>query len=106
MWQGNVARTERHGNTLDIIVSYSNGTNTFDETITTDRAQTDDWLSNQITARLNQLNALDDYETNLSQNPIITTPVLSIDPATGSISQLAEPPVIDPPITPIDVPII
>lgn len=75
MWTGKVARTERHGVELFIIVSYSNGTNSFDETITTDKTQSDTWLSDQITNRLNQLNALDVYEASINQDPIIDVSV-------------------------------
>lgn len=73
MWTGNIARTERNGNILNIVISYVNGDSSFTETVSTDKVQADDWLPNIITQRLNQLNALDDFEQSLQSNDIVSS---------------------------------
>lgn len=79
MWKGNIQRTERDGKTLNIIISYTNGVSSFDETIVTDKPQNETWLSEQIAARLNQLNGLDEYEASINQASIVSAPELQID---------------------------
>ncbi len=78
MWTGQIARTERHGSELSIIVSYTNGDNTFDETIVVGAVQPPDWLNNQIQTRIIQLNALDDYEVQIKADPALTS-VFAVD---------------------------
>lgn len=87
MWKGNVQRTERPQGRLDIIITYDNGTNSFDETISTDKAQYDTWLSDQIQARLNQLNMLDDFENTVNSSNTVKAVDIKIDPVTSELVQ-------------------
>lgn len=86
MWQANISRTERDNTgSLNIIITYTNGVYSFDETVSTSKAQADDWLSNQVADRLNQLNALDTFEQALTVDAIITL-TLSVDPDTQDLT--------------------
>lgn len=76
MWTGQIARTERNGDTLDIIVTYSDGNgNEFSQVISTDSAQSDTWLSDQINAKLTQLNSLDLFEQSVNALPIMNSTI-------------------------------
>lgn len=79
MWTGKIARTERNGSTLDIIVSFTNGKDSEDLTFRTDKAQNDTWLNEQITNRLNQLNGLDVFEQSIKDSKIADS-VFEIQP--------------------------
>lgn len=98
MWKANIARTERTGKELNIIISYTNGVVSFDEVINTDKPQSDTWLSEQIKSRLNQLNGLDEYEAKINNDPIIEAKDVSVDDVQGFIDEKT---IIDP-IIPID----
>lgn len=85
-WTGNVARTERNGDQLSIIVSYvSDDGGTYDQTIITSSTQGDTWLSDQITAKLNQLNDLDSYQASVDGDAVLTA-TLSIDSSTQALA--------------------
>ena len=78
-WTGQVARTERNGDQLDIIVSYiRDDGNTFDQTIRTNVAHDGGWLQGLIQDKLIQLNDLDGYEGTVNDSQVSQS-TLSID---------------------------
>lgn len=104
-WKGQVVSTERHGDRLDINIHYTDGgDNQHDQTISTTVSQDDNWLTDQITAKLSQLNILDDYEALVNQDSVLTSSV-TLD-ETGVAVETPVDPVISPPIdiTPLDTP--
>jgi hypothetical protein len=104
MWKANIARTERNGKTLNIIISYTNGVNSFDETIYTDRPQSDTWLSEQIKTRLNELNSLDVFEASIQADPVIVAKDVTVEDVQVLIDEKAKPVEITPidPVTPLE----
>lgn len=82
MWTATVARTERNEDRLDIIVTYTDGTNEFSKTYSTDSIPGDStWLNTQITNQLTKLSDLDTFETDINNQNIVKT-TLQIDPVT------------------------
>lgn len=102
MWKGNVARTERNGRTLNIIISYTNGINNFDETISTDSPQGDTWLPAMIKSRLEQLNQLDTFEDSIKIDSVFTAKDITVEEI-GTIL-IGRQPKIDP--IPVELPVI
>lgn len=74
MWKAKIIDTQRNGERLDIIISYSRADgNAFNETISTTSAQDDLWINGQITNKLNKLNDLDIYETSVKASNLSAT---------------------------------
>jgi hypothetical protein len=102
-WAALVSRTERKGDTLGIVVHYSDASgNVYDQVITTTQPQSDSWLQDQIVSKLGQLSALDNYQAGVGINlPVATT--VSLDPV-SSLPTVSVPDVLSTPssnLTPV-----
>lgn len=74
MWEAKVIRKERHSSKLDILVEYSQGTNSFVEVIQTHGTQDATWLGNRVHETVTRLTELDGYEASIpigSISPIV-----------------------------------
>jgi len=70
-WQATIARTERNGETLKVVVHYSDDSDhSFDQIVTVSDNQDDTYMTNIVNTKLNQLNGLDTYEVALSQSDV------------------------------------
>lgn len=86
MWSATVARTERNEDKLDIIVTYTDGTNEFAKTYSADATPADsNWLQNQIQNQLNKLSNLDNFEATVKGQNLVSVP-LTVDPTTLTIT--------------------
>jgi hypothetical protein len=84
MWQAKIARTERNGNRLDIIIHYSNGVTEYDQVVSTTTPQSETWINDRINEKLIELTNLDVYENSLKDEHI-TESAFDIDPITKEV---------------------
>lgn len=65
-WSASIESTSFNGNTLTVGVSFTDGSNTFVQTFSTQSIQSDTWIDDQAKAVIDNLTNLEAYAATLS----------------------------------------